>query len=297
MASKIAHRTGHIAEIDPRIGRGPARFEILRVERTEPNANFRRTTVIASGRTALGRRLEIRIGINQQSLAGCDFSGLGQCVIVVGTDPEDLLVQSSGLRQETLPLQMVRNSHELFDRLVVLSGADVQITQDIRRRPIFWLLVDDASVFRDGRFQLALLEQLLGTSQDGGTIYGHGDEASTELVDGIKQRRRPKRTPVRVRVAEPCDSLEMIGRCVPLMAVETVPWILCMKLLHETIAGNLGHDGGRSNGRTPSIAMGHSALRHRYIGHAKRVDEHDIRQAERAKESRVASLVETPDEC
>ena len=145
------------------------------------------------------------------------------------------------------------------------------------------MLVDDASVFRDGRFQLALLEQLLGTSQDSGTIYGHGDEASTELVDGIKQRRWPKRTPVRVRVAEPCDSLEMIGRCVPLMAVETVSWILCMKLLHETIARNLGHDGGRSNGRTPSIAMGHAALRHGYVGHAKRVDEHDIRQRSEQK--------------
>src|SRR4030095_12449131 len=138
---EIAQRTASMAEIDPRTGRAPARFETLCVERTEPTATFRRTTVIAPGRTELVRRLEIRIGINQQSLAGCDFSRLGQCVIVVGTDPEDLLVQSSGLRQETLPLKMVRNSHELFDRLVVLFGAGEHITQDIRRR-LMLLVVD-----------------------------------------------------------------------------------------------------------------------------------------------------------
>jgi len=81
-----------------------------------------------------------------------------------------------------------------------------------------------------------------------------------------------------VRVAESGDCIEMDGGRVALVSIEAVSGVAIVELEHLTIAGDLGHDRGGSDGRTATIAVQHATLGHRQTGHMERVDEHDIWQ-------------------
>ena len=98
-------------------------------------------------------------------------------------------------------------------------------------------------------------------------------------VNGIKQRRRPERSPMHVRVAEswqrrrgdrpsrsPCGDRN-----------RNADRAACSST-HQPVAGHLRHDRGGGDGRAPAVAVHDAALRHRQVGHAERVDEHDVGQ-------------------
>src|SRR5436190_13184635 len=84
-------------------------------------------------------------------------------------------------------------------------------------------------------------------------------------TNGIKQRRRAERAPMRFRIAKSCNGVEMIRGRVALVAIEPVPRVEAMKHEHLTIARHLGDDRRRGDRRTPPIAVQHAALRHRQI--------------------------------
>src|SRR5262249_14266840 len=64
-------------------------------------------------------------------------------------------------------------------------------------------------------------------------------------INRIKQRGRPERAAVHVRVAEPCNGVKMIGRCVALVAIEAVARVEAVQLEHLAVARHLRHDRGR----------------------------------------------------
>ena len=86
---------------------------------------------------------------------------------------EDLLVDRARLRQEPFFAQAVGDARELLDRLVHLSGADVEIAERVGEVPVAGLIFDETQILRDGRFDLALAEQLLSVFECGGAVDGH----------------------------------------------------------------------------------------------------------------------------
>jgi len=94
-------------------------------------------------------------------------------MLVIRLQLQDLLVERSGLRQESFFVQMIGDADELLDRFVGLAGALVQVAEDVRGIPIARLIFDNAKVFRDGRLHFPLTEQLLSVAQDGSAVDGH----------------------------------------------------------------------------------------------------------------------------
>ena len=94
-------------------------------------------------------------------------------MLVLGSQLEDLLVDGAGLRQEPFFAEAVRDACELFDGLVQLPGANVEIAESVGNVPVAGLVVGEAQVLRDGRFDLALAKQLLSVFECGSAVDGH----------------------------------------------------------------------------------------------------------------------------
>src|SRR2546425_7271339 len=92
---------------------------------------------------------------------------------MVGSELEDLLVQSRGPDDEASPRQSVRGPDELRDGLVELAGADVQITKRVGRVPVEGLVVENAPILGNRLLQPAQTKELLSVSQRGRAIDGH----------------------------------------------------------------------------------------------------------------------------
>ena len=143
---------------------------------------------------------------------------------------------------------IVRDPEVLRDRSVGLTGADIQIAEGICGVPVARLIVDDTDVLRDGAVEAALAKQLFRSFQRLVTIKGQrllqGDPAVGRglPIHPIKQGRRPERAPMRIRVAEPRDGIEVLARRVALVSIEPVARIEGVKLEHQAVARHLCHD-------------------------------------------------------
>ena len=68
----------------------------------------------------------------------------------------------------------------------------------------------------------------------------------------------------------------MVGRRIPLVAIEAVARIVGVQSIHQTVPCDLRHDRcGRNRGTLP-IALHHATLRHGQRRNAKRIDEHRV---------------------
>src|SRR5262249_32170812 len=129
---------------------------------------------VAPAAAEIRDRIEVAARVSQQSLAGRDLGALDERVLVFGFDLEDLLVEGPGFREESLFAQAVGDAGELLHRLVALTGADVEIAEDVGGVPVARLVLDDAQILCDGLIQLPLSEKLLGVAQRDNPIEGHG---------------------------------------------------------------------------------------------------------------------------
>ena len=94
-------------------------------------------------------------------------------MLVVGTNLEDLLVDSGCLGMKPVAHEIVRETHELLDRPIGLPRSKIQISEGIRGCPVLRLILDDTRVFGNRQLELPLSKQLLRVSQGGGAINGH----------------------------------------------------------------------------------------------------------------------------
>jgi hypothetical protein len=187
---EITHGSGHVADLDAGARGGAPHVEIRWIERSEADANLGRPVKVAAREPAFRDRVQKGPGIDEHALLRRHLARLQQGMLVVGPDLDDLLVERRGLGPETFAAEAVGNARELLDRLVALPGAHVEIAENVRGVPILRLILDDAQVLRDGRFELPLPEQLLGISQDQWTINRHVTSLRAEPHGSRKIRER-----------------------------------------------------------------------------------------------------------
>src|ERR1700683_445481 len=75
--------------------------------------------------------------------------------------------------------------------------------------------------------------------------------AGLQFVPGAGDRR--KRAAMVNRWAEPAEGGEMLGHAVTHMALEAVTWMRGSETSHQAVAGHLGDDRGRGNGRAEAV--------------------------------------------
>ena len=199
---------------------GVERASLIRTSET-PWASPRRLR-----RSPRAERYDARIG--QQTELTRNLGRAKHGALVVRRDLQNLLVDRRGLRQEALVAELLGDSDELLDRRLHLPGADVQVAQEVRGVPVAGIILDDAQVFGDRQVELPLTKQLLGVAQYGSPFDWH----VLNSVDRIKQRLRPKRSTVRVGVAEAGDGPQVLGRGVALVPVEAVARIAIVQRAH-----------------------------------------------------------------
>ena len=167
------------------------------------------------------------------------------------------------LRQEPFFAQAVGDADELLDRLVDLPGADVEIAERVGGVPVARLILDEAQILRDGRFELALAEQLLGVLECGGAIDGHWISQSYQTasaggtIGGARpssrsaQRRRGDR-----RSRSPCG-----GRSRSADRGRAARSICRSRVTLATIDAAAIAEQRRSPCSTPRCAIGRSGMR------------------------------------
>jgi hypothetical protein len=89
---------------------------------------------------------------------------------------------------------------------------------------------------------------------------------------------------VRIRVSVARNRMQMLGRRVPLVSVEAVPWISAVQFRHLAVTNDFRDDRGCGNRRAAAVSLRHAALNHRDIRHAKRVDEYDVRNGDQGED-------------
>ena len=171
---EIRRRLGQLADVHSRRRSSHPRLKVRGVERPEPNHHLRDAARIAPRAPPIGDGLEVHARVGQQPLVGGYLGRLHERLLVVRLELENLLVEGARLRQEPVVVQNRGDADVLFDGLVDLAGAHVEIAERVGRIQVARLILDDAEVLRDGRFDLALAEQLLGISECGDAVKRHG---------------------------------------------------------------------------------------------------------------------------
>ena len=188
---EIADSARGVLDQDARARAVESRRVVGGIERTQSDSDLGKAALVSAGSTALAERLQERSRVEQQALTRGDLSGLEQCVLVVRLDLQDLLVERDRLRKKSILVQAVGDAGELIDRLVDLSGADVQIAEDVGGIPVARLILDDEEILRDRRIRLSLPEQLLGVAQLGSAVDGHSSVSQSyqTALRGRNERR------------------------------------------------------------------------------------------------------------
>src|SRR6185503_19550074 len=103
------------------------------------------------------------------------------------------------------------------------------------------------------RISFSALRSVTARSMGTAAVVSRQSQSAVVLgqlfVHRIKQRRRPERAAMHIRVAEPCNGVEVIGGGVALVAIESVARIAIVELAHLAVARHLGDDRRGGNRR------------------------------------------------
>ena len=163
----IAEVGQHAAALEPPRGIG-------RVDRRVRERRLGRPRRVSTAQPLLEEGLQLHARVRRQSLLGRELRHAQQRGVIVRVNLDDLLVEPRGLGDEALAGEVLGNPRVLSDRLVDLAGPDVQVTQEVHRRPVLRLFLDQARVLHDGRIEATLPQQFLGSPQ--GLVAVHGFE-------------------------------------------------------------------------------------------------------------------------
>ena len=283
---EVAEGAALVAHLDARARGGQAPFVVFRIERAEPDLRLQGAAHVPLALAQFDQRVEVGTRVRVLTLAAEDLGDLYQRVLVIRLELEDLLVDGGGLGAGAFVVEAVGDLAVLRDGLLDLSGARVEIAERVGEVPVAGLILDQAHVLRDGVGQLALADQFLGVTKRGGAINRHSNSLPSSVVslggrssvNRIKQRCGAERSAMHVGVAEPRDGFEVIGGGVALVTIEPVARIAAVEVEHLAVPRDLGDDRRGGNGRAAPVAVQHTALRHRQIRDAERVDQHDVGQ-------------------
>ena len=139
----------------------------------EPDSRLGRSPRVSSRLAPRADSAEMSTRIGKEAQLRSNFSRLQQRMLVVGFELERFLVEGCRFREKPLVVQVVGNADELIDGFVRLSGAQVQVAEQIRRVPVVRMFVDHAHVFCDGSVDLALPQQFLSVSERCRAIDAH----------------------------------------------------------------------------------------------------------------------------
>ena len=109
-------------------------------------------------------------------------------LFVVWPDFEDLLVERRGFRVETLAHQVVGDAMVLPERLIHVSGAEVQVAEEIGGVPIPGLFLDNSDVLADGGVEAALAKEFFAFFQRAVAIEGQGRFLRRAVAPGSVQK-------------------------------------------------------------------------------------------------------------
>ena len=160
MALRLVHGTVDVVHLEAGAGAFDSSGIVGRVEAAKPDTGHRGAASIAGGLALLDDGVQVGAGIGIEALAGDEIRGLQQRALMVGLELEDLLEDGRGFDELAFFAQRVGDLQELFDRLVDLAGARVEIAERVRRVPVVRLVFDNAQVFCDSGFEFALPKQL-----------------------------------------------------------------------------------------------------------------------------------------
>jgi hypothetical protein len=170
-----------------------AGVEIFRIERAQPDGDFRGALAVATGLALLGHLQEELLGVGEGALLRRQVAGLQQRVFVIRLQLEDLLEERDRLWIEALFGEVIGNARVLLEALVDLLGADVEVSERVGAVPVAGLGFDDFDVLGDGGVDLAEFQGLLRRLQRGFTIKRrHWDDSYSMVsnrVAGLNERR------------------------------------------------------------------------------------------------------------
>jgi hypothetical protein len=146
----------HAGALDPPSGILPIYLGVGR-------GGVRRPGPVTSPEPLVEQRLQVEARLGRQPLARRQLGRAKQGRVVFRVDLDDLLVEGGRLRDEPVAGEVLGNPRVLADGLIDLPRPDVEITQDVRRRQVPGILLDERRVFGDRRVQAPLAQELLSS--------------------------------------------------------------------------------------------------------------------------------------
>ena len=143
-----------------------------------------------------------------------------------------------------------------------------------------------SAVLVDGCVHLALPQGLFRPLQCPFAIEWRGTMPRPQS-ESIKQRRRLERPPVCLGITMLRDRREVRRGGVPLVPIEAIPGIGPMEVVHQPVAGDLGDDRRRGDGRRTRSPSHHGTLRHPQALDPEGIDQHEVGLGARASTARA----------
>ncbi len=201
-----------LAHLFERSRGGQTGLEVRGIDGAELDDDFGGAPPIALGAAARGNRIEVRLGIGEETLPGRDVRELNLRRLVERLDLEDLLVERGGLGVEAFVDEVLCDARVLDDGVLRLTGAGVELAKGVGGAPVARIFLDDTDVLGDRRFEATLAEKLLRLFQRGITVDGQGeapgparrarDMVSKRSRHPIKEGWRAERPAVHVGVTK-----------------------------------------------------------------------------------------------
>jgi hypothetical protein len=188
----LLQRVGGLVVLRVEVGELDVDVDRVRVELGDFAVDAEGVSGVAVLEVVVGQDLVLALRLHRQPLLRVEVGELGVDVELGGIELVDLLEDRDRFEEEAVARVVVGDLREDLDRFLVAVDADPEIADAIEGVDVVRVVVEEALVFLDRRFDLSFGDQLFGAGDDLIALNRHSPYPDPRLRTATWALRRPR---------------------------------------------------------------------------------------------------------